>query len=78
MYTELVRNITLSADESLIEQARQRALREKTTLNAVFRQWLMHYTSGTRSAPEIREAFAQFDDLSIGRKFTREEMNQRR
>ena len=33
-----MKNITLSADESLIEAARQRAVAERTTLNAQFRR----------------------------------------
>jgi hypothetical protein len=38
-----MKRITLSADESLIEAARQRARSERTTLNAVFRAWLADY-----------------------------------
>lgn len=35
-----MKNITLSADESLIELAREEARARKTTLNALFREWL--------------------------------------
>jgi len=35
-----MKNITLSADESLIKAARERAMEENTTLNAQFRLWL--------------------------------------
>ena len=35
-----MKNVTLSADESLIEAARKRASSEDTTLNEQFRQWL--------------------------------------
>ena len=38
-----MKNVTLSADERLIRQARERARREKKTLNAVFREWLARY-----------------------------------
>ena len=38
-----MKNITLSADERLIEAARARALAERTTLNEQFREWLMEY-----------------------------------
>ena len=37
VYTILVKNITLSAEESLIERARAVAQSEQTTLNAAFR-----------------------------------------
>lgn len=39
-----MKNITFSADESLIEAARERAKRENTTLNAQFRLWLIEYS----------------------------------
>jgi predicted nucleic acid-binding protein len=35
-----MKNITLSADESLIEAARERARADQTTLNKAFRVWL--------------------------------------
>ena len=38
--TAMMKNITLSADETLIERARQRAVVEHTTLNELFRAWL--------------------------------------
>jgi len=36
----LMKNITLSADEALIEAARAQAKAENTTLNEQFRLWL--------------------------------------
>lgn len=38
-----MKNITFSADERLIEQARNRALRDGCTLNQEFRRWLADY-----------------------------------
>lgn len=73
-----MKNITLSADESLIEAAREKARSEHTTLNEAFRVWLRDYT---RHQELINEAFQVMDDLrgtvKIGRKLTREEMNER-
>ncbi len=43
MHTIAVKNITLSAEEDLIERARLRAAKQKTTLNAAFRDWLRRY-----------------------------------
>ena len=37
-----MKNITLSADEHLIEAAYQRAAEEHTTLNEQFQLWLKH------------------------------------
>ena len=74
-----MKNITLSADEGLIAEARHRASAEKTTLNAVFRQWLADYVGRNRQA---EKAMATIHDLQAtygtgGRRFTREEMNER-
>jgi len=52
VYTVFVKNITLSADENLIEQARKAAAERHTTLNAAFREWLEQYSAapaGSRS-----------------------------
>jgi hypothetical protein len=74
-----MKNITLSAEESLIEAARQRATTEHTTLNAKFREWLEDYVQRQRQA---EEAMATIEELrktvrTGGRKFTRDEMNER-
>ena len=74
-----MKNITLSADESLIAEARHRAAVENTTLNAMFRQWLADYV-GRRQQAE--KAMATIHELQSnygtgGRKFTRAEMNER-
>lgn len=74
-----MKNITLSADERLIADARRRAAAENTTLNSVFRQWLADYV-GRRQQAE--KGMATIHELQViygtgGRKFTREEMNER-
>jgi len=74
-----MKNITLSADESLIEAARERARAEHTTLNEQFRGWLKEYA---RREQQADEAMAVVRELrgkvrTGGRKFTRDEMNER-
>ena len=74
-----MKNITLSADEHVIKLARERAASEHTTLNARFREWLEDYSQKEK---RVEEAMACIDSLSKklrlgGRKFTREEMNER-
>ncbi|MGH3090654.1 MAG: hypothetical protein ACRDSJ_25525 [Rubrobacteraceae bacterium] len=74
-----MKNITLSADEALIEAARERARSEGTTLNEEFRHWLKEYA---RSERQAEEAMAVVRELrgkvrTGGRKFTRDEMNER-
>lgn len=74
-----MKNITLSADEKLIEAARQRARAEHTTLNEQFRRWIEDYAQRRQGADE---AIAVIEELrrhvrTGGRKFTRDEMNER-
>ena len=75
-----MKNITLNADEGLIEEARRIAASRSTTLNAEFRLWLANYVGRKRQAERaletLRELSATID--TGGRKFTREEMNERR
>ena len=75
-----MKNITLSADENLIEAARQRAVAEHTTLNEQFRLWLEEYVRRKQQADAAMETInALRGRISTGgRKFTRDEMNERR
>lgn len=72
-------NITFSADERLIEAARNRARDEKTTLNEVFRRWLEDYAGRKAQADRARAVWEELGNRiqTGGRKFTREEMNER-
>ena len=74
-----MKNITLSADESIIEAARQRAVAERTTLNAQFRRWLSDYVGRGRQADVALETIQALRGsiATGGRKFTRDEMNER-
>ena len=73
-----MKKITLSADESLIEAARDRARAEHTTLNEQFRRWLADY-AGTQERPQrYDETMTQLrGKLGVERKLSREEMNER-
>jgi hypothetical protein len=74
-----VKNITLSADENLIEAARARAREERTTLNDLFRRWLTDYTQRRQQADRAMEVIKDLQKYvrTGGRKFTRDEMNER-
>jgi len=73
-----MKNITFSADEQLIDQARRRAVRQGNTLNEEFRRWLADYV-------RQEERLGRFDQVArrlrgkvrVGRKLDREEMNAR-
>ncbi len=73
-----MRNITLSADENLIEAARRRAAAQRTTLNAEFRLWLADYVGRERQAARAMQTVRELQGrLRVGRKLTRDEMNER-
>ncbi len=73
-----MKNITLSADDELIDAARERARLEHTTLNDQFRRWLADYA---QSEQRVRRYDAVIEQLRgkvrVGRKLTRDEMNER-
>lgn len=73
-----MKNITLSADENLIAAARHRAAAQHTTLNAQFRLWLADYVGRERQAAQAMRTVRELQGkLRVGRKLTRDEMNER-
>lgn len=80
MYANLVKNITLTADEHLIEQARAVARSQHKTLNVAFREWLSQYaTEGEQDGvvQEYRALMARLRHLESSGPYTRDEMNER-
>lgn len=73
-----MKNITLSAEEGLIEAARERARSQNTTLNEQFRVWLANYAD-QRTAAEGVEVIAKLQAYvrTGGIRLTREQMNER-
>jgi hypothetical protein len=72
-----MKNITLSADEDLIEQARLVARSQRKTLNAAFREWLAQFAGLSGSAQEAELLMKRLRHVKAGRRFTRDEMNER-
>ena len=72
-----MRNVTLSADDDLIEQARLVARAQKKTLNSAFREWLLQFTQRTGSVQEFDSLMKRLRHVRSGRRFTRDEMNER-
>ena len=73
-----MKNITLRADESLIEAARLRAKAEHTTPNEAFRRWLTDYAQARQHMQGSDEVLDQLrGQLQVGRKLSRDEMNAR-
>ena len=71
------KNITLSADENIIKKARQRARKQKTTLNNEFRKWLERYANDDSLARNYTLIMNRLDYVKAGQHFTREELNER-
>ncbi len=79
VYTIPMKNVTFTADETLIEAARRKARAANRTLNDEFRAWLEDYVARDEQAAR---ALALIDHVSQyassgGRRFSREEMNAR-
>jgi len=72
-----MKNITFSADEDLISRAREKARSQKTTLNEEFRRWLKQYADRGRISDEIDMVMESMDYAYSGKKFTREDLNER-
>lgn len=73
-----MKNITLSAPEGLISQARKRAAAKGTTLNQEFRDWLASQTiDNEERLLRYQRLMKQLSHVDAGRHFTREEMNER-
>jgi len=72
-----MKNITLSADEQLIDQARRIAQSQHKTLNQAFREWLESYARPNNALEQYEALMKDLKYVRAGRKFTREEMNER-
>lgn len=75
----MLRNITLSADDQLIDQARKKATLAQSTLNVEFRKWLASYAGSQNEAAvsRFRAVMQQLGQVDAGRTFSRDELNQR-
>lgn len=75
----MLRNVTLSAEKELIEAARDRARAEHTTLNEQFRRWLAEYADRRDRADLALSVIQELQGKlhSGGKRFSREEMNER-
>jgi len=73
----MLRNVTLTAEERMIDRAREKARRERRTLNAAFREWLSRYGGATGAGEGYREIMRTLAKVSARRKFSRDELNER-
>ena len=74
----VMRKITFSADKTDIELARESARSQDTTLDELFCEWLREVAAGQKRTREYRALMERLRYVDAGRKFTRDEMNERR
>jgi hypothetical protein len=72
-----MKNITLSAEESLIEQARIVAQARHTTLNAAFREWLEQYAAQSGAGSAVDALMRRLRHVRSSGPYTRDQMNER-
>jgi hypothetical protein len=73
-----MKNVTFSADEDLIEQARLVARSQRRTLNDAFREWLAQFAGMSQDAKKVEALMKRLRYVnSGGRRYTRDEMNER-
>ena len=77
MDAAMLKNITLSAEERLIRKAREKARRERTTLNDNFRRWLKQYVNANNGSKDYDILMKSLNYADSGKSFTRDEMNER-
>jgi len=73
-----MKNVTFSADEHLVERAREIARSQNKTLNHAFREWLREFTTLPGTAREYEALMRDIAQAGVtaGGKFTRDEMNE--
>ncbi len=72
----MLKNLTISADPVIIAKARAKAAAEHTTLNEVLRRYLIDFATAGRG-PDYDAVMEQLRGCQSGRRFTRDDANQR-
>jgi hypothetical protein len=72
-----MKNITLSADENLIERARLIARSQRRTLNEAFRDWLTQFSQSAGDGESFDALMSRLQHVNAGQRFSRDELNER-
>lgn len=71
-------NVTINLTDKLLEEARQQAMADNTSLNAVVKEFLERYVARQHSLDEFNRVSEEVMQYArAGRKFSRQEMNER-
>jgi hypothetical protein len=72
-----MKNVTLSAEDRVLDRARELARRRSTTLNQMFRDWLGELTTERARKDRFEQLMRRLAHARSGGRFTRDEMNAR-
>jgi hypothetical protein len=72
-----MKNITLTAEVALIEQARLVAQAQHKTLNAAFREWLEKYAAQAGGGAAVDALMRRLRHVRSAGPYTGDEMNER-
>jgi Family of unknown function (DUF6364) len=73
-------NLTLSLDDSVLQQAREAALRDRTSVNALVRDYLSRYVDAKRrrfEALDALDAIAARSNSRSDQSWSRDELHER-
>jgi len=76
-----VANLTLSLDDELLQKAREAAVREHTSVNALVREYLTQYINARERrlrALDALDALAERTDSASEERWTRESLHERK
>lgn len=73
----MLKSVTLSADDFLIQKAKAKARKENKSLNQLFKEWLSQYTRKAVRVESFDDFMNRVNYVETGKKFSREEMNAR-
>lgn len=77
VHTARMRNVTISADEAVLRQARNRARAEHRTLNELVREWMAQYIAQPAAGDTYDALMQRMSHVAAGRRFSREELHER-
>lgn len=73
----MLRSIIFNVDEELIRKAREKAARERISLNESFGAWLWEKAKADSCASQFDALMQSMDYVRAGQTFRRDEMNER-
>lgn len=74
---DMKQNLTVTADRGVIQAARQRATKEGTSLNHLFRNWIAIYAQTQPTKENYQRLMSRLGHVVPGTTFNRDEMNER-